>query len=78
MMTGMSRWLERRSAWQYFLILSVFTAATTILVIAAITTWYLHRSLHLEDVGGIAFVSLGGPIGATMGRQQRKDRRRAR
>jgi hypothetical protein len=66
----MSRWLERRNVWQYFLIVWVSSTTAALAFAATVARDHGHPQLVW-----IAFGPLCPAIGATLGRQLRKARR---
>lgn len=69
----MSKWLEQRNVWQYFVI-SLVSATIAVLVGSATVVWLGYGHLRFE------LVAFGPPIlaaAATLGRQMRKRAARA-
>jgi hypothetical protein len=68
----MSRWLEQRSAWQYFVL--VWATTVTAVLISAIVIASPDRGRMPAGLLEFVFSPLAIAAGATLGRQKRKTR----
>ena len=67
----MSRWLDRRSLWQFALIWWAGAIAACLLGVAASAAWY-GGQVRPATVTGALFVSVAAAVSAVWGRQRRR------
>jgi hypothetical protein len=69
----MSRWLDRRSLWQFALIWWAGSMAACLLGVATSVAWY-GGDVHRGPLTGAFFFSIAAAVSAVWSRQRRKVR----